>query len=167
MADSPCSHCQLFGKPLARINFIIIAGSPDSMVYQRVKHLIRDYAGINSPTRDTNYTNYDSLMNISDQVFNRQTQEEVVDVSKSLSTEKCCHGFEVFPIGINDVLDSAQLQIFKKDILNLLELKADEDVQTKDKIAEPASWIMMNGSVCLEPALLNVLLQLKDENLSL
>ncbi|CAF1374580.1 unnamed protein product [Rotaria sordida] len=146
MADLPCSHCQLFGKPLARINFIIIAGSPDSMVYQRVKHLIRDYSGINSPARDTNYTNYDSLMNISDQVFNRQTQEEVVDASKSLSTEKCCHGFEVFPIGINDVSDSAQLQIFKKDILNLLELKADEDVQTKDKIAEPASWIMMSGS---------------------
>ncbi|CAF3154178.1 unnamed protein product, partial [Rotaria sp. Silwood2] len=166
MTDSPCSHCQLFGQPLARINFIIIAGSANIMVYQRVKHLIRDYSGTNSPVQNINYTNYDSLMNISDQLFIRQTQE-VVDPSKSLSTEKCCHGFEIFPIGISDIPDSAQLQIFKKDILNLLELKANEDAQTKDEIVEPATWIMMNGSVCFEPALLKVFLQLKDENLSL
>jgi hypothetical protein len=72
MAEPLCSCCKLLGRPRARVNFIIATGVPDSLVYQRIKYLLRTYSETASFENDMRLTNYEALMDISEQIFNRE-----------------------------------------------------------------------------------------------
>ena len=167
MVESTCSCCKLFGKPPTRINFIISTGLSDSMVHGRIKYLIRNYSETSSFKNDICLTNYGTLMDISDQLFNRQSDSSSIDQSISAATQTCCHGFTTMPIDIDDISDSSQLDTLRKDILDLLDSKAESATEEQNTKSKSASWIMISGSMCLEPAFLNVFLQVNDQNSSL
>jgi hypothetical protein len=166
MTESLCSYCKLLGKPPARINFIIATGLPDSLVYQRIRYLLRNYSETPSFENDIRLTNYETLMDISSQLFNRQNDSSSVNQSISAATQTCCHGFTTMPIEVDDISDSSQIDIFQKTIFNLLDSKADSTTNEQNTKPKSASWIMISGSMCLEPALLNVFLQLRYQNSS-
>src|ERR1700733_11242461 len=100
MTDSLCSCCQLFGKPRARANFIILAGGPDSIAYQRIKYLLQKYSEINSSTSDNSLTNYDTLMTINSRIYDLRNQASSTDSSTTNLTDKCCYGYLRFPFTI-------------------------------------------------------------------
>ncbi|CAF1231547.1 unnamed protein product [Rotaria sp. Silwood1] len=163
MTESLCSCCKLLGKPPGRINFIITTGSPVSLVYQRIKYLLKNYAEISSCTNDIHLAKYEILMNINDQLFIDQNQSSSTDQSISTLTPTCCNGLNSMSIGITDASNSSQVDEFRKNILELLNPTTEEQ-EIKHK---SASWILLSGSVCLEPAFMNIFLQLNDSNSSL
>jgi hypothetical protein len=167
MTDSLCSCCRLFGKPRARVNFIILAGAPDSVVYQRIKYLLQNYQNTNLSTQDTSLTNYDTLMTISSHSFDLQNQTSPIDSSTMSSTDKCCHGYFRRPFHIDDASNPTEWETFQKSILDLLNAKMDENVEERSTNVESASWVLLHGSICLEPELLNVFIKLKDQNLTM
>jgi len=167
MTESLCSCCKLFGKPPARINFIISTGLSDSLVHGRIKHLVKNYSESSSFKNDICLTNYGTLMGISDQLFNRQGDSSSIDEAISAAAQTCCHGFTTIPIDIDDISDSSQLDLFRKDILDFLDSTADSTTEEQNTKSQSASWIMISDSMCLEPAFLNVFLQLSDQNSSL
>jgi hypothetical protein len=167
MTDSLCSRCQLFGKPRARLNFIILAGAPDSVVYQRIKHFLQNYQKTNVLTQDSSLTNYDTLMTISGHIFDRQNQTSPIDSFTTNSTDKCCHGYSRLSFHIDDASNPIEWENFQKTILDLLNAKMDENVEEQSTNVEPPSWILLHGSICLEPELLNVFIKLKDQNITM
>ncbi|CAF4175149.1 unnamed protein product [Rotaria sp. Silwood2] len=164
MTDLLCSCCKLLGKPPGRINFIITTGSPVSLVYQRIRYLLRNYSEISSYTNDIHLTKFETLMDISDQLFSRQNQSSSTDQSMSTTlTPTCCNGFNSMSIGITDTSNSLQVDEFRKNILELLNpTNEEQEIQHKS-----ASWILLSGSVCLEPTFINIFLQLNESNSSL
>jgi hypothetical protein len=112
-------------------------------------------------------TNYEALMDISEQIFNREKHSSSADLSTSSLTQTCCHGFTSIPIDIDDISDPLQLDTFRKHILDLLDSKADSTPKEENSKPKSESWIILSGSICLEPTLLNVFLQLTDQNSSL
>lgn len=167
MTDSLCSCCQLFGKPRARVNFIILAGAPDSVVYQRIKYLLQNYQKTNLSTQDTSLTDYNTLMTSSGHIFDLRNQTSSIDLSTTSSTDKCCHGYIRLPFSIDDTSNPNEWKTFQKNILDLLHGKMDENIEEQSTNAEPPSWILLHGSICLESELLNVFIKLKDENLTM
>lgn len=164
MTQSRCSCCQLFGPPPARVNFIIVTSIPDSLVYQRIRHLLRHYSEAGSSAVDVSATNYDSLMSISDQLFNGANVTVPEESPSAEPTQTCCHGYSSFPTTVNDVLNASELERFEKNVLDQLnpKKKASEEEQTVEN--EPSSWILLSGSSYSEPALLQVFLQLKERH---
>jgi hypothetical protein len=169
MTESLCSCCKLLGIPRARVNFIVITGVPDSLVYQRIKYLLKNYSETPSAANDAQLTNYESLMVISDQLFKNQSDLSSVDQSAEAEalTSTCCHGFSTLLCDIDDTSDSFQLDTFQEDILDLLDSKFSSTAEKNDTKSESESWIIFSGSIYLESALLNVFLRLKDHNSSL
>ncbi|CAF1402802.1 unnamed protein product, partial [Adineta steineri] len=167
MTDSLCSCCQLFGRPRARVNFIILAGAPESVVYQRIKHLLNNYGKTNLSNQDINLTNYGTLMGIHSHIYDLQNQTSSNDLSTTSSAEKCCYGYSHFPIAVNDPLNPIEWETFQKRIHDLLTAKINENVEEKNTSVEPSSWVLLYGSICLKPELLNVFIELKDQNLTM
>ena len=167
MAESLCSCCKLLGKPPTRINFIIATGLPDSLVYQRITYLLKNYSATISFANDIRLANYEALMEINDQLFNRQNHSSSVNQSTSVPMQTCCHGFTTIPIDIDDISDPHQQDTFQEKILDLLDSKAESTSEEQNVMPKSASWITLSGSVCLEPALLNVFLRITDQNPSL
>ncbi|CAF3386954.1 unnamed protein product [Rotaria sp. Silwood1] len=160
MTESLCSCCQLLGKPSAQINFIITTGVPDSMVYQRIKYLLENYSERSSYTNDIRLTNYETLMDINNHLFSLGNHSSSNDQSISTPIQTCCDGFTAMSIDIEDISNSSQLERFQKTILELLD-STTEEKYIKRKLK---SWIMLSGSVCLEPALLNIFLRHTNHN---
>lgn len=164
MTESLCSCCQLLGKPPSRVNFIITTGVPDSLIYQRIKHLLRNYSASPSSANDVHLTNYQTLMDISDQLFTRQNHVSAVAHLLSPQTHTCCHGFATMPIESADVSDPTDLERLRRDIHDLLDPKTDSETNEQNATSKTASWIMLVGSSCLKPALLDIFLHLKDRH---
>jgi hypothetical protein len=139
MADSLCSCCQLFGKPKARVNFIILAGAPDSVVYQRIKYLLQNYQKTNLSIQDTSLTNYDTLMTISSHIFYIENQTSSIDLSTTSSTDKCCHGYSRLPFSIDDTSNPTEWKTFQKNIFDLLNGKVNENVEEQSTNVESPS----------------------------
>jgi hypothetical protein len=163
MTESLCSCCKLLGKPPARVNFIIATGLPDSLVYQRIKYLLKNYSESSSSANDTRLTNYDMLMDISDELFTRHNSPAPIDQALLAKTQACCHGFTTMPIDADDISDASHLETFRKGIHDLLDPKGDLKTEDENTKSESESWIILLGSTCLEPALLNVFLGLQNQ----
>ncbi|CAF2786310.1 unnamed protein product [Rotaria sp. Silwood2] len=163
MTESLCSCCQLLGKPPGQINFIIATGVPDSVVYQRIKYLLENNSENSSWTSDIRLKHYETLMDINNQLFNLQNHSLPMDQSISTSTRTCCDGYTAMSIDIDDISNSSRLDKFQKTILELL----DPTIEKKYIKRKLTSWILFSGSICLEPALLNIFLQLTNQNSSL
>ncbi|CAF1091118.1 unnamed protein product [Rotaria magnacalcarata] len=163
MTDSLCSCCQIFGKPRARLNFIILASGPDSVAYLGTKHLLQNYVEINSSTSDSNLTDYDTLARINNSIYNRGHQTTLLDPSTRNAMNKCCYGFSSMWASIDSVSNGNEWDTFRRKIFDLLDAKINED-QTE---VEPPTWVLIYGSACFEPTLLNIFIDLKDENLLL
>ena len=164
MTQSRCSCCLLLGPPPARVNFIIVTTISDSLVYQRIKHLLRHYSEGNSSTGDASLTNYDSLMSINDQLFQRANLTTPAETPTTETTQTCCHGYASFPTTVNDVSSTSELERFEKNILDLLNPKKEATAEEKTLDHEPSTWIMLSGSIYSEPALLQVFLQMKERH---
>lgn len=107
MVESVCSCCKLFGKPPARVNFIISTGAPYSVVHKRVEYLLKNYSEASSYENDSGFINYRTLMDISDQLYS--CQNNLSPVAQSISTEiqSCCHGFTNLSFDIDNISDSS------------------------------------------------------------
>jgi hypothetical protein len=167
MAESLCSYCKLLGKPPARVNFIIATGQSDSLVYPRIKYLLKNYSETSVSENDVRLTNYEALMNISNQLFDRQNGSSSIEQATSAMTKKCCHGFTIISPMIDDISDSSQLDTFQNNILDILESKDDPTTEEQDTKVESESWIMISDSICLEPELLKIFFRHRDQNSSL
>jgi hypothetical protein len=167
MAESLCFYCKLLGKPPARVNFIIATGQTDSLVYPRLQSLLKNYSEISELQNDIQLKNYETLMNINHQLFDRQNGSSSVEQVTTTVTKTCCHGFNVIPLEIDDISNASQLNTFKSDIRDKLDSKNDQATEEQDAKSEPATWIVISNSMCLEPELLNVFVQLRNENPSL
>ena len=167
MTESLCSTCKLLGKPPARINFIVAAGLSDSLVYQRIKYLLKHYSEDSSAENDARLTNYGTLKEISQQLFNLDKNVLSADQSTSVDTEKCCHGFTVYSLAVDDISDSSQIDAFQKYIFDLLDSNVESTTGEQNGKSDLASWIMFHGSMYLEPQLLDVFLRLKNQSSSL
>ena len=164
MTESLCSCCQLLGKPSARINFLIFTGLPDSLIYSRIKYILRHYSGTLSSADDVQFTNYESLMSVSTQLFTRQDQALPPDIPVPDSTQTCCHGFSVLPIDIADTSDSTEIDRFTKKVQDFLDSQTDAPLDEQDGNTKASSWIMLSGSPYLDPALLSVFQRLKAQS---
>ncbi|CAF3488190.1 unnamed protein product [Rotaria socialis] len=153
MAESICSCCKLLGKPPGQINFIITTGVPHSLVYDRIEYLLSNYSDTSSYTNDACLTSYETLISLSDRIFN--INKHLSDQSTSTATHRCCNGFNTIPIDIDDISNLSQLDTFRKTILELL----DPTNKEKPKVS---SWIMLHGSICLEPAFLDIFIELSN-----
>ena len=167
MTESLCSCCKLFGKPTARINFLIAATQPDSLMYSRVKNLLRNYSENFPYENDVRLTDYETLLSVGTRLFNRSNDSPSIDQVTSIVTPTCCHGFMTMLTDIDDTSDTSQLETFQKRILDLLVAKTDSTADEPNVMPEPASWIMLGGSTYFEPALLHVFVQLNDQKSSL
>ena len=160
MTESRCSCCQLFGPPPAPVNFIIVTSIPESLVYQRIRHLLRHYSEAGSSAADASETNYESLMSISDQLFNRANVTVPGESSSAEPTQTCCHGYSSLPATVNDPSNASELERFEKNVLDLLNPKKETNEEGQTVENEPSSWILLSGHLYSEPALLQVFLQL-------
>ncbi|CAF2806672.1 unnamed protein product [Rotaria sp. Silwood2] len=155
MTESLCSCCKLFGKPSRRINFIIATGAPHNLIYERVKCMFRNYSNTSSCTDNIGLMHYKTLKDINDKLFSDENHSSSIDQAVSTPMEACCNGSTVMPNDIDDVSNSLQLDIFQKKMFELLDSKTEEkSVERKSK-----SWILLSGSIFLEPSLLNIFLQ--------
>ncbi|CAF1341549.1 unnamed protein product [Rotaria sordida] len=102
------------------------------------------------------------MMDINNQLFNLGNHSSSIDQSISTSTQSCCNGFTTMSIDIDDISNASQLDKFQKTILELLDSTTEEKYIERKSI----SWIMLSGSICLEPALLNIFLELTNQNSS-
>ena len=161
MAESLCSCCQLLGKPPARINFLVFTGLPDSLIYSRLKYLLRHYSETLSSADDVQLTNYASLMSVGTPLFTRQDEPVPSDISTPDSSQTCCNGFSFLPIDIGDTPAGTEIDRFNKKIQDLLECRNDAPLDEQDTTIRASSWIMLSGGAYLDPALLNVFLRLK------
>ncbi|CAF2139422.1 unnamed protein product [Rotaria magnacalcarata] len=155
MTESLCWYCKLFGKPSRRINFIIVTGAAHSLIYERVKCIFRNDSYISSSTDGIRLRDYKTLTDINDKLFNDGNHSSSIDQAVSTPMEACCNGSTVMPNDIEDVSNSLQLNTFKKQMIELLRSKVEE----KSKERRSKSWILLSGSIFLEPPLLNIFLQ--------
>lgn len=164
MVESLCSCCKLLGKPAVRINFIISTGLPNGLIHERIEYLLENYSETSSFENGDRLTNYETLVDINSQLFG--SQKKISSVSQPISTVKqsCCNGFTTMPLDIDNILDPFQLESFKKTIVDLLDRKADSEIEEENTKPKSPTWIMINDSMCLEPAFLNIFLQLNNQN---
>ncbi|CAM4985722.1 unnamed protein product [Rotaria socialis] len=155
MTESLCWCCKLFGKASRRINFIIVTGAAHSLIYERVKCIFRNDSYISSSTDGIRLRDYKTLTDINDTLFNDGNHSSSIDQAVSTPMEACCNGSTVMPNDIEDVSNSLQLDTFKKQMIELLRSKVEE----KSKERRSKSWILLSGSIFLEPPLLNIFLQ--------
>lgn len=167
MTEALCSYCKLFGKPSARVNFIISITAPGSLVHKRIQYILENNAEASSLENDGRLAKYETLMDIGDQIFNRQNDSSSVNQVTSTLSRSCCHGFTLMPLNIDNKSSSSQLDTFQEDILDLLDPKADEATEEQDSKPKSSSWIIISGSMCLEPAFFNIFLQINDQKSSL
>ena len=163
MAESICSCCKLLGKPSAQVNFIIVTGQPDTLIYPRMKNLLRTYSEISSYENDVRLTDYESLINISAQLFKQQNNSPAA-VDQEVSTKTCCQGFTTIPVEIDQTSNKPRLDDVEEDIRNLLGSKSDTVTEESAAKTVPFSWVMIGDFVCLHPEFLKIFLRLSDEN---
>lgn len=163
MAESICSCCKLLGKPPAQINFIIVTGQPNTLIYPRTKNLLRTYSEISSYENDVRLTDYESLITISTQLFKQQNNSPAV-VDQLVSTKTCCQGFTTIPVEIDETSNKPRLDDVEEDIRNLLGSKSDSVTEEPAAKTVPFSWVMIGDFACLEPEFLKIFLRLSDEN---
>lgn len=167
MADSSCSCCQIFGKPKVRVNFIILAGGPDSVAYHRARYLLQKYPETDALIPISSFTNYDTLMSVNSWIYNLQQSTSEIDSSMTDSSDKCCNGFLRFPYYIDSSSDANECETFKNHLLDLLNGNIDENqLELKAKV-KPPSWVLLHGSIFLEPVVLDIFIKLKDQNIPL
>ncbi|CAF1355238.1 unnamed protein product [Adineta steineri] len=164
MTDSSCSCCKLLGKPPARVNFIMTTGVPDSLVYERIEYLLENYSESSSSANDISVTNYKTLMDISQHLFDIQKHSLSNDLSAASETQTCCHGFTTISITNDDISDSSKLKTLEKVILNYLDPKGDLETEQKNTTSKPETWIMLDGSACLEPPVLSIFSRLQNHS---
>ncbi|CAF1278757.1 unnamed protein product [Rotaria sp. Silwood1] len=167
MTDALCSCCQIFGQPKARVNFIILACGPDSVAYQRTTYLLQKYPETNTPIPDSSLTNYDTLMSINSRIHNLRNSVSEIDSSTTDSSDKCCYGFLRFPYCIDNSSDTSEGEMFQKHLLDLLNEKVDKNLQEPPAKVELPSWVLLYGSIYLEPVVLDIFINLKDQNVPL
>lgn len=162
MAESICSCCKLLGKPPAQVNFIVVTGQPNTLIYPRMKNLLRTYSEISSYENDVRLTDYESLNTISAQLFKQQTHSPAVD--EQVSNKTCCQGFTTIQVEIDEAANKPRLDDVEEDIRDLLGSKSDS-VTEEEAVPKPVpfSWVMISSSVCSEPEFLKIFLRLSDE----
>lgn len=162
MVESLCSCCKLLGKPPAEINFILVAGQPNNLICPRVKNLLRTYSETSSYEDDVRFTDYESLMSISNQLFNQSKNSPTIE--KGISTKTCCQGITMMIVDVDNESNTIQLDDFQENIRDLLGLKTDRTPEETDAKSVPFTWIMISGFECFEPAVLELFLRLTNEN---
>ena len=161
MTESFCSCCKLFGKPEAEINFIIATGQPDSLIYSRMKNLLRNYSKTSSYENDVRFTDYEALISISNQLFKQSNTSPTIE--QETPTQTCCHGLTTMAPDIDDISDTTQLDDFQERIRDLLGSKTDAATGETDRKPAPFTWVMISGFECLEPVVFEVFLRLSTE----
>ena len=157
MTEPLCSVCKLFGKPPERVNFIIVASSSDSLIPQRIKHILKKYSDESSFVNDVHLKNYEALIDIKNKIFPSNITSLSDNQATSTETRTCCNGLIVY----------AEIESFRQRILKLLTRNSDITEDESDKTSESPSWVIFTGQQYFEPAVLKILLQLKNEESNL
>ncbi|CAF0735333.1 unnamed protein product [Adineta steineri] len=162
-----CPWCQLFGKPQARVNFIILAGGPDSVTYQRIKYLLQNDSETNTSISVASSTNYDTLMTIHNRVYGLESRASSTNLTTTNFKDICCHGYLPFQFTINNISNADEWAQLRERFIDLLERNKDENLHEDQIKIEAPSWILLYGSICLERPLLDIFITLNNQNLSL
>lgn len=159
MTTISCSCCKLLGRPSARVNFIILTGFPYSNVRVRINWLLTHSIGDIDADNVGNLTDYQSLTNTSNDLFNRANPSLSSDSSEGSPTIKsCCCGFHSITVAVDDQSSSNCYDKMKDKMIH--QLKSE----SKD---EPPSWIIFNQTSYLEEKFLDIFLQLKSHPVKL
>ncbi|CAF1648618.1 unnamed protein product, partial [Adineta ricciae] len=142
MVDSLCSYCQIFGKPSTQINFIILAGGPDTTAYERIKYFIQNYSQTNTSFEVNNLTNYDALMAIQNRIFDHKSQPASTNSVTTNPIHTCCRG--------RTTLHAKEYETLRKEVDDLLNENA-------------LTWILVYGSVLLDPDFLKIVIDVNNQ----
>ena len=167
MSENVCSCCQLFGKPPARVNFIVATGVPSKFLYRRIRHVIRHYSDKETSIKDEDLTNHNVLKEVADELFHLENKTNLNESTEVSKTDECCHGFSTEEVTIEDETDQARLETVERHILNLLTPKEKPSDETQNLDDESPTWIIFYKSECLQPVFLNIFLRIRERNDSL
>ncbi|CAF1609378.1 unnamed protein product, partial [Adineta ricciae] len=142
MVDSLCSYCQIFGKPSTQINFIILAGGPDTTAYERIKYFIQNYSQTSTSFEVNNLTNYDALMTIQNRIFDHKSQPSSTNSVTTNPIHTCCRG--------HTTLHAKEYETLRKEVDDLLNKNA-------------LTWILVYGSVLLDPDFLKIVIDSNNQ----
>lgn len=165
MAKSDCACCYFLKKPLARVNFIILTGLPESPVRNRIRRLLTHGIELISRTNIEDLTDYQLLDDRRAELF-QQTSFSTVSSSTPItpSIEKCCRGSYNMPACAIDSANSTQWDTFKEKILDQVKPKSTPDNRKVSVSREASTWIILDESSYLERRFLDIFLQLKNRN---
>ena len=167
MMDNSCACCRIFGKPQARVNFIIVAGGPDSVYYQRIRRILQTNPDTKVLNQENQITNYESLIHISNRVFNLTHTSPLSDETQTISKNACCYGLSRFSSPVEDESASEEIEIFLLHISNLLNEQANKNPEKTEQKVEPSTWVLLYGSIFLEPDVIDKIMKFKDQSSAL
>lgn len=163
MTETRCPCCKILGKPPCLINFIVATGLPHSLVYEQIKHLLlTNISASHPPTDDGCLSDYQGLVEIGNSLFDSRNHLSSIHEVLSTPVGNCCNGLRILSFGMDEKSKSLNIDKIKKTIKNLL----DSSTERQFERYQSPSWILLCGSIFLQPTLISTFLPDKGSYMS-
>lgn len=163
MTETLCACCKILGTPPRPINYIIATGLPHSLVYEQIKHLLLTNISASHPPMDDGcLSDYQGLVKIGNSLFDSQNRLSSIQQVLSTPVGNCCNGLRILSFGMDDKSKSLNTDEIKKTIKNLL----DSSSERQFKRHQSPSWILLSGSIFLQPTLISTFLPDKGSHIA-